>query len=245
MSNVDVEKIRESGNALHKTEEEIQAEIERQTKPIPVLPPPGIGKIMVFVSVGWYVDPVLTDNSQISEISGAMKIKTDLLIVDHLVIGKHEFETDNLGNLAINLSAGTKFIFKDQFDQVAAWVSSAGEAFFKKIEVLAAEIQKLIVKEQIVLAKDAKISGTSRFNLEDTEVKLKSDKVTDDSLIYITPTTKTDGLVIYVKEKKEGQYFVVGLDQAKELTSFAGHDPEATVSATRPIEFNWLIINQE
>ena len=112
------------------------------------------------------------------------------------------------------------------------------------MESFVINVRKLIVKDEVVIAKEAKITGTASFSPGDTEVKIDSDKVKEDSLIYVTSTTKTGGLVLYIKEKVPGQSFTVALEKPPEASQL-GVSEEATPSAPRPIELNWLIINQE
>ena len=66
----------------------------------------------------------------------------------------------------------------------------------------------------------------------------------EDSLIYITSTTKTNGLGLYIKEKTPGEGFVVALEKPAD-ENLDLETKESTPSATRTIEFNWLLINQE
>ena len=98
-----------------------------------------------------------------------------------------------------------------------------------------------------IVEKEAKISGTAKFEAGDYEVTIDSDKVTEDSLIYITPTTKTEGFTLYIKESNEGEGFVVALDKqtetGSEIEKFINPNT-ATPSASKSIRFNWLIINQ-
>lgn len=89
------------------------------------------------------------------------------------------------------------------------------------------------------------MSGTAKFEVGQTEVNIKTTKIHKDTLIYITPTSKTDGLVIYIKEKIEDEGFTVALDTSEKFKAIFGlTDKEEVVSAPQPIEFNWLVINQ-
>jgi len=62
---------------------------------------------------------------------------------------------------------------------------------------------------------------------------------------YITPVTKTDGLILFVTEKTEGESLVVALDRSSGVERLLGYTKSATPSASRALKFNWLIINQE
>ncbi len=62
---------------------------------------------------------------------------------------------------------------------------------------------------------------------------------------YITPVTKTDGLILYVAEKTAGESFVVALDRSSGVERLLGYTKYTTPSASKALIFNWLIINQE
>ena len=221
------------------------------------------GKIMVFVSVGWYVAPLETSDPQpltSFDAIDAQKLTAGAVAADKLVIGGNETDlnrsnqiatdsarllnTEITNDLVATISAHARTIWTNSAGQIIAWVNDLGEAFFKTIDSLVINVRKLIVKDEVVVAKEAKISGTASFSPGDTEVKIDSDKVNADSLIYVTSTTKTGGLVLYIKEKVPGQSFTVALEKPPEASQL-GVSEEATPSAPRPIELNWLIINQE
>jgi hypothetical protein len=195
--------------------------------------PTAVGKIMVFVSVGWYVKP-LAENSEQQSATSSASISTN-----SLSIGDYKLAIDADNNLAATIPAGSKLIFKDPAGQALAWVSSLGEAVFEKVTALVGDFNKLVFGE-LIAKKDAKIAGEASFEVGATEILIKSDKVTDGSLINLTPTSKTEGLSLYVKEKKPGEGFVVALERS------VGDQPaEATPSASHPIKFTWFILNQE
>ena len=93
---------------------------------------------------------------------------------------------------------------------------------------------------ELVARKDAKTAGEASFAQDETEVFVESDKVTEESLINLTASTKTNGLSLYIKEKKVGEGFVVALERNN------GDQPnQATASASQAIKFTWFILNQE
>ena len=147
------------------------------------------------------------------------------------------FATDSAGNTTATLSAGTKFTWVDSLGNVVASISDTGDAIFSSIQVVIGRIQNLIIGDRVAIKKDAKIAGVAKFEPGETEIVIETPKVKDDSLVYVTAKTKTAGLNLFVKEIKAGVSFTVSLEK--------GTDSEATQSATRAIEFNWLIVDQE
>jgi|GEM_PF-2329406 len=185
---------------------------------------PGTGKIMVFIEMGYYPGPI---EYQIAHQNQSASESPQLLKLD--------FNND----VVATVSAGAKFIWNDSAGQVVAWVSDTGEAVFNKVTALVGNFDKLVFGE-LAVKKDSQTAGQASLEPDQTEVVIKSDKVAEDSLIYITPTTKTDGLTLYIKEQKTGESFTVGLER-----SVGDKLNEATASATQAIKFNWLIVNQE
>jgi hypothetical protein len=57
------------------------------------------------------------------------------------------------------------------------------------------------------------------------EITIKNPKVTDYTLVYVTPTSPTENHVLYIKSKQAGQ-FVVGF----------------TNPLTTDVNFNWWIV---
>ncbi len=67
-------------------------------------------------------------------------------------------------------------------------------------------------------------AGHAKLPAGSEDTTIKNPKVTDETLVYVTPTTPTDNLVLYVKEKTDG-YFKVGF----------------TKTIDEDVEFNWWI----
>lgn len=129
-------------------------------------------------------------------------------------------------------------IWYNSAGQVVSWVNQSGEAFFTKVTSLVGNFRKLIFGE-LVVKEGSQVAGEGTFEEGATEVLIPSDKISDSSLINITPTTKTNGLSLYVKEKRPGEGFVVALEENTTQTQ------EASTSAKRKIQFTWFILNQE
>lgn len=73
-------------------------------------------------------------------------------------------------------------------------------------------------------------AGTAILPADETEIIIYNDKLNDQSLIYLTPTSDTQNKILYVKTKHTDEidrYFIVGINGA----------------LTVPVEFNWWIIN--
>ena len=80
-------------------------------------------------------------------------------------------------------------------------------------------------------------AGTAILPVNETELIIYNDKLTDQSLVYLTPTSDTQNKILYVKEKHADEtdkntdltekYFAVGMNEP----------------LTAPVEFNWWIIN--
>lgn len=182
--------------------------------------PTEIGTVVVFINTH-YANPINLEDFDLN--SSASNLLT--------------LNAEN--NLVATVSAGTKFVWQNTAGQVVAWVSDAGEAFFQKVTALAGDFGKLVFGEAVV-KKEAKSAGEASFIAGATEVTIESDKVREDSLINLTPTTKTAGLSLYVKEKRPGEGFIVALERN------SGDSPnQATASATTAIRFTWFILNQE
>ncbi|OGY24411.1 MAG: hypothetical protein A2172_01730 [Candidatus Woykebacteria bacterium RBG_13_40_15] len=193
----------------------------------------GEGAVVAFVNTQ-YADPAnleaegnlldLTDSSSTpsAEATNSSSLKLD---------------TEN--NIVATLSSGTRFVWVNSLGKALAWISDTGEAFFEKVTALVGNFQKLIFGE-LVASKDSQNAGQASFEPDQTEVVIESEKVTEDSLIYVTAATKTDGISLYIKEQRPGEGFTVALERS------SGDLPnEATASATQAIKFNWLIINRE
>ncbi len=178
-----------------------------------------------------------TDGSTTLETSAPAPTFATLNNTQEQIKALNTFATDSAGNTTATLSAGTKFTWVDSLGNVVASISDTGDAIFSSIQVVIGRIQNLIIGDRVAIKKDAKIAGVAKFEPGETEIVIETPKVKDDSLVYVTAKTKTAGLNLFVKEIKAGVSFTVSLEK--------GTDSEATQSATRAIEFNWLIVDQE
>jgi hypothetical protein len=69
-------------------------------------------------------------------------------------------------------------------------------------------------------------SGKAVIPAGTTELLIRSDKVTNESLVYVTPLSSTQNQIIYVDSKKAGAWFKVKIDQA----------------ISGDIEFSWWVL---
>ena len=189
----------------------------------------GVGTVLVSVNTYYSSAPTINLDGLEPASSSAVATPsaTSLISID----------SDN--NFVASISAGAKFVWRNSVGTVVASVNEVGEAVFNRVTALVGEFRRLIFGE-LVAKKDAKVAGEASFDAGATEVFIESDKVTEESLVNLTPITKTGGLSLYVKEKKAGVGFVVALERNN------GDLPEqATASATQVIKFTWFILNQE
>jgi hypothetical protein len=170
------------------------------------------GKIVAFVNVSYYFSP--DDLQTLETATQTLSLSTDLT-------PKVKQSLENLGFFIENGVAKLKELTVD------------------KVTALAGNFGKIVFGE-LAVKKGSQTAGQASFENNQTEVLITSGKVTEGSLIYITPTTKTDGLTLYIKEQKPGESFTVALERS------SGDLPnQATASATQAIKFNWLIVNQQ
>jgi hypothetical protein len=202
----------------------------------------GQGLVMAFVGTHYYTpgDAVSADVPA----SLADLVKSDPAYVDAM---KH-FKTDAHQNLVTSLASAAKFAWSNTGGQVVAWVNDAGEGFFKGVQASLGTFGKLITGD-LVFDKTAKLAGQSAIPSDKTELFVESNKVTADSIITLTPTSKTAGQNLYVKERRPGEGFVVALEATgptpSPSPSVSPSPPPSPSPTPEPIQFNWLIVNQE
>ena len=117
--------------------------------------------------------------------------------------------------------------------QFAGDLIASGSATFAKINIATGSAEPVVASSAFGdLATDsAKLktnatAGEGIIPAGKTEVIIYTDKITPESLVYITPTTDTENQVLFVKEKTT-DHFTVAIRQGLE------HE----------IRFNWWIIN--
>ena len=146
----------------------------------------GVGKIMVFVSVGWYVASL--ENSEQQTGNGFSSIDTQTLTAGTvntqvLIIGDRKITMEKNGKLRIDGDV--------QID---------GELIAKKV-----------ITDELVVGDQTSGSGTIQAGTK--ELTIPTDKVGDKTKILITFTTDYSPATRYWVTKKVGESFTVHLDQ--------------------------------
>jgi hypothetical protein len=118
---------------------------------------------------------------------------------------------------------------QDNQGQLVASVNASGSAQFGSVST----------PQLVIAGPDATVSGTIVNGVITTnstigqavvpagvkDITIRNPKVTDYTLVYVTPTSITNNYVLYVKSKSAGQ-FVIGFDQALPID----------------VNFNWWIV---
>lgn len=131
---------------------------------------------------------------------------------------------------SINFNETPTYTLQNNSNYITDFISKTGEAVFSKVNATIANFSKLIFGE-LVVQKSAKSAGQSTLLGGQNEIFIQSDKVRSDSLINLTPDSEPDG-VLYVKEKRTGEGFVVGVRRIDQTSA-------------KEIKFSWFILNQE
>lgn len=97
----------------------------------------------------------------------------------------------------------------------------------QKITIAAPEEKKSIKDSESEITTNA-LSGTGVLPAQETEVTIQNQQLTPDSLVYVVPKGDIDNQVLYIKSRKNNQWFKVGLDQPND----------------KDIQFSWWIIKK-
>ncbi|MDD5627054.1 MAG: hypothetical protein PHW01_03560, partial [Patescibacteria group bacterium] len=84
-------------------------------------------------------------------------------------------------------------------------------------------------------------TGTGKIIANETESRIANNKVTENSLIYITPTSKTGGQVLFISAKRAEEE----TDADSGETVPRGFTVSVENRATEDIEFNWWIVERK
>lgn len=123
-----------------------------------------------------------------------------------------------------------KLIVKGVEGEVVASIEASGTATFKKLAIAKAEEE--VIQVSTTEVETNATAGKAVLPSGEIEITIKSQFVTDKTMVYVTPTSDTQNKVLFVKAKKgasEGEigWFKVGVD----------------VAIDTDIQFNWWIIN--
>jgi len=134
-------------------------------------------------------------------------------------------------------SAQGRFLIANQLGDEVASIDASGSAKFNKLLIAnAGQVEPSgggfgqLLETQVSSSATA---GEATLPVNELELVIENNQLTEDSLVYITPTSDTLNRVLYVKSKfvdddpETPDYFVVAVNQAVGL----------------PIKFNWWIIN--
>ncbi|HUV42424.1 MAG TPA: DUF2341 domain-containing protein [Patescibacteria group bacterium] len=168
---------------------------------------------------------------------GNVVFKGDVAIKGRLALSEIEPLPDQ--DLIINLdnqseseeeSSFGKLIVKGVDQETIASIDSSGTSTFKKVAIANAKQETNQISENEIETNAT--AGQATLTAHDTEITIKSHFVTDDTMIYVTPTSDPDNKVLFIKAKKadspeEIGWFRVGIDK----------------KINQDINFNWWIIN--
>lgn len=177
--------------------------------------PTAVKKIMVFVSVGWYVAPLETSNTQ--QVTSFTQIDTQTLTTNTL-----NTQILFIGDHKISLTAAGEVAFDDSV-LIANNLLVGGNIEAKEIKAEKFNVATNSAQPNQISNASA---GKATLAAGTTELVIPTSRVTAGSLIFVTPSSKTDK-VLSVTEKVDKQSFKV------EITSPASQD----------IEFSWWIVN--
>jgi hypothetical protein len=104
-------------------------------------------------------------------------------------------------------------------------INASGSAIFRGLTIAGGEVTTSSTSLEGLVTETNSTIGKAIIPEGEREITIKSPKITDYSLVYVTPTSDTQNYVLYIKEKGQG-YFKVGFD--RELDS--------------DVSFNWWIV---
>ncbi len=145
-----------------------------------------VGRIMVFVSVGWYVAPIAEGSEQMSDLSSVN--------VEALSIGTINTQVLLIGNTKMSMA-------KNGAIKIEGDVEINGNLFASKIST-----DELVVSEET--------SGTDIIKAGQSKITIDSTKVSEKSKVLVTFSDDYSPATRYWVSKKEGESFAVHLNQA-------------------------------
>ncbi len=163
----------------------------------------------------------IMNGAMMVDASGIVTINNDLFVNGTI----HTSNIASSDNLNINLPNSGAFKINND-SGTAAQIDASGSAQVRGIVIAAGNEATPSAQIAGEITTNA-TAGIATLPAGSTEMVINNPKVTDNTLIYVTPTSQTGNLVVYVKSKVAGTKFVVGTDTAY------GSD----------ITFNWWIID--
>ncbi|MEX0621926.1 MAG: hypothetical protein WD187_02950, partial [Candidatus Woykebacteria bacterium] len=182
-----------------------------------------IGRIMVFVSVGWFVAPL--DSGSGMEDLGSMSslhiegLTSNTINTQLLFVGDRQLSMGPAGELVVD---GDVNVLGDV--TIEGDLNIDGAVLAKSLRTKSIEID--IPAPDPTTGKSAATIGDATIVAGQTEIVVKTTAVKPDSKIFVTATSTTSGQIPYVVEKLAGESFKVRIDS-----------PIGTA-----IKFDWWII---
>jgi hypothetical protein len=152
-------------------------------------------------------------------------------------------------------SAFGNLLIKGFEGQTVASIDASGSAHFASLgikadysatqsgTIIAAADNWLENKEYSPALKTNATTGVGILPANESEIMIYNPKITDQSLIYITPITNTANKVIYVKAKKSQKNAEIDIE-GNEIPEEKGWFKVAIdTSINQQIKFNWWIVN--
>jgi hypothetical protein len=193
-----------------------------------------VGSDLVLGSESKMIDGKLQIENTLDSLSAPLKIQSLAMAPVEIMAGLVTIDTHGNVNIAGDLVVAGRIkssglTIQDQGGAQVAQVNASGSASFQDLA-----ISGLAIASDSSASDSAVVNGVITTNATAgkaiipagvSEITIKNPKVSDYTLVYITPTSSTLNNVLYVKSKEAGQ-FVVGFT-----------DP---ISAD--VSFNWWII---
>jgi hypothetical protein len=209
-----------------------------------------------------FVDEDGTIINSLDTLSAPLKLQSLAMAPLEIMAGKVKIDTEGnveiTGNLYVagqieasgltlkgndsenNSSFGNLLSLVNTEGTEVASIDASGSAQFATIEtdklVIAGSVATTSASFAGLVTQTSATAGTATIPAGSRDIIIENPKVTDNTLVYVTPLTSTQNNVLYVKTKESCSqsssytckpYFVVGFDKA--LTSL--------------VEFNWWIID--
>jgi len=169
------------------------------------------------------------------------------------IINENETESD-LSNQATQSAFG-KLLVKGFEGQIVASIDASGSAYFASLDleadysatqsgtIIAAADNYQENGEYSPAIKTNATTGVGFLPANESEIMIYNPKITEQSLIYITPITDTENKVVYVKAKKAEK--PVSVNENNELIPKEKGWFKVAIDApiNQDIQFNWWIVN--
>ncbi|MFZ5366523.1 MAG: phage integrase SAM-like domain-containing protein [Patescibacteria group bacterium] len=169
-------------------------------------------------------------------LAGKMTIDTDgnVQVAGNLAVGG-EISASGLVLKRSNLSGGSTSPEESAFGKLLAIQNPLGETVASIDASGSAQFASLVIAADYSATQSASLaeirtnatSGLGILPAGSTEFTIFNPKVSENTLVYLTPVSDTQNKVLYVSAKKSGEWFKVGID----------------TPIDQEIRFNWWIIN--